>query len=77
MSEEGNKVLAFKNAWAGVVTASERLREMAPAVQGLGEDVTVADLDLETYHRASLGLSNAALALRGLVEELARQRDNE
>lgn len=77
MSEEGNKVLALKNAWAGAVSASARVREMAPDVQALGDSVTVADLNLDDYHAASLGLSNAALALRGLVEELTRQRDRD
>ena len=68
--DEGNAVLALKNAWTGAVAATDRLRELAPAVQGLPEDTAVSALDLETYHRVSLAQANASMALRGLVEAL-------
>jgi hypothetical protein len=75
MSEETNALLALKNAWTGAVVASDRVRELAPAVQALDDATPVANLDLETYHRLTLAQSNAVLALRGLVEQLRRQRD--
>ena len=65
-----NAVLALKNAWTGTINASDRLRELAPAVQGLGDDAALGTLDLETYHNVALAQANAAQALRGLVEQL-------
>jgi hypothetical protein len=73
---EVNAVLALKNAWNGVVAASDELRALSPAVTGLPEGTTLADLDLDTYHRLSLAHAIAAEALRGLVEELRRRRES-
>ncbi len=68
--DEENAVLALKNAWAGAVLTTDRLRELAPTLENLPDTATVATLDLETYHRASLAQANAAMALRGLLEAL-------
>lgn len=73
MSEQ-NAVLALKNAWAGAVNASATLQQMAAAVAALPETTPVANLDLETYRRVTLGQASAVLALRGLVEELQRKQ---
>lgn len=75
MSEE-NALLALKNAWNGAVEASDQVREMASSVAGLADSTPLADLDLETYQRVTLAQSNAVMALRGLVEELRRQRES-
>ena len=69
MSNETNALLALKNAWSGAISASDRLRELAPAVASLPEDADVRTLDLATYRNAALAQSLAALALRGLIEE--------
>ena len=69
MSNETNALLALKNAWAGAIAASDRLRELAPAIEGLPEDADVKALDLGTYRDAALAQSIAAHALRGLIEE--------
>lgn len=69
MSNETNALLALKNAWAGAIAASDRLRELGAAVENLPEDADVHSLDLETYRNAALAQSIAALALRGLIEE--------
>jgi len=69
VSNETNAMLALKNAWTGAIAASDRLRELGPAVQGLPEDADVTQLDLDTYRDAVLAQSIAALALRGLIEE--------
>lgn len=68
--DEGNAILALKNAWNGAVAATDRLRELAPAVESLPDTATLASLDLETYHRASMAQAIAAQALRGLLEAL-------
>jgi hypothetical protein len=73
MSDESNALLALKNAWTGAVTASDRVRDIAPAVQGLPETTPLADLDLEAYHAVTMAQANAVMALRGLIEELRRQ----
>lgn len=73
MSNETNALLAFKNAWNGAIAASDRLRELAPAVAALPEDADVRTLDLETYRQATLAQALAVQALRGLVEEFQRQ----
>lgn len=73
---EVNAVLALKNAWNGAVAASDDVRAQSPAVAGLPDGATLADLDLDTYHRLSLAHANAAQALRGLVEELRRRRES-
>ena len=77
MSEETNPVLALKNAWNGAVAASDQIRDLEPALQGLGEETTLGDLDLETYQRVTLAQSIAVMALRGLVEELRRKRGDD
>ena len=69
MPNETNALLALKNAWAGAIAASDRLRELGPTVESLPEDADVQTLDLETYRHAVLAQSIAALALRGLIEE--------
>ena len=69
MSNETNALLALKNAWAGAIAASDRLRELGAAVDSLPEDADVRTLDLETFRNAALAQSIAALALRGLIEE--------
>ena len=72
MSNETNALLALKNAWTGAIAASERLRELAPAVNDLPEDTNVATLDLEAYHKAAFAHAMASQALRGLIEQLQR-----
>jgi len=67
---DATAVLAFKNAWNGVIAASDRVRELAPSVQRLRDDSAISDLDLETYHNVALAQANAVMALRGLVEQL-------
>ena len=74
MSNETNALLALKNAWNGAITASDRLRELAPAVAALPEDADVRALDLETYHNAALAQAVAAQALRGLLEEFRAEK---
>jgi hypothetical protein len=68
--DEGNAILALKNAWSGAVAATDRLRELAPTVESLPDTATVTSLDLETYHRAAMAQAIASLALRGLLEAL-------
>jgi len=68
-----NAIMAFKNAWNGVIAASDRVRELAPAVQGLSDETPVKDLDLETYHNVALAQAIAVMALRGLVEQLRQK----
>ena len=75
--DEGNAILALKNAWTGALAATDRLRELAPAVASLPDTTTVTSLDLETYHRVSLAQANAALALRGLLEALQERAARE
>ena len=68
--DEGNAILALKNAWQGAIKACDELRELAPKVADLPADTAMKDLDFETYHRLSMAQAIAAMALRGLVEEL-------
>jgi len=70
---DASAVMALKNAWNGVVAASDRVREVAPSVQGLSDDTAVKDLDLETYHKVAMAQANAVMALRGLVEQLQQK----
>ncbi len=70
MSNETNALLALKNAWAGAIAAADRLRELGGALESLPEETDVRSLDLDTYRKAVLGTCLAALALRGLIEEL-------
>ena len=72
MSNETNALLALKNAWTGAIAASERLRELAPAVNELPEDTNVTTLDLDAYHKAAVAHALASQALRGLIEQLQR-----
>jgi hypothetical protein len=73
MTEHPNALLALKNAWNGAVAASDRVRELAAAVQALPDGADMSTIDLETYHNAALAQSNAVMALRGLIEELRRR----
>jgi hypothetical protein len=70
---DATALLALKNAWNGAVAASDRLRELGPDVSAIADPSALTDSDLETYHQAALAQSNAAHALRGLIEELRRQ----
>lgn len=70
MSDEGNALLALKNAWAGAVTTSTTLRDLDAVVQALPADTPLAALDLERYHHAALAAANAFEALRGLIEQM-------
>ena len=72
MSNETNALLALKNAWTGAISASDRLRELAPTVAALPEDADVHSLDLLACHNAALAHALASQALRGLLEELRR-----
>ncbi len=74
MSEDTSALLALKHAWSGAVSASDAVRELAPAVLALDDATPVQDLDLEAYHRVAMAQSIAVLALRGLVEQLQRRR---
>ncbi|HUL73219.1 MAG TPA: hypothetical protein VLT86_08955 [Vicinamibacterales bacterium] len=65
-----NAVMALKNAWSGVIAASDRVRELAPSVAGLPDGMALGELDLDTYHNVALAHANAVMALRGLVEQL-------
>jgi hypothetical protein len=71
--DEANAVSALKNAWLGVVTSAQELTNLAPSVEGLPEDTTLASLDFETYHRLVAAHANAVMGLRGLIDELKRQ----
>ena len=73
MSDESNALLALKNAWSGSVVASDEVRKLAPAVAGLDESTPLGSVDLDTYHRLALAQSIAAMALRGLVEQLQKK----
>lgn len=75
MTDDANALMALQNAWNGALAASDRLRELAPAVHGLSETSSMADVDFDLYGAASLAHANAAQALRGLVEELRRRRE--
>lgn len=77
MSEDSIALLALKNAWTGAVAASDQVRDMEASVTGLDEATPAADLDLEAWHKVSLAHSNAAMALRGLVEQLQRKREKD
>lgn len=75
--DEANAIMALKNAWNGAIAATDRLRELGPAVAGLPDDASVKDLDFETYRRVSLAQANAAMALRGLLEDLQTKATKE
>ena len=71
--DEANAVAALKNAWLGVVTSAQELANLAPSVEGLPDDTTLASLDFETYHRLVGAHANAVMGLRGLIDELKRK----
>jgi len=71
--DESNALSALKNAWNSAVAASDRVRELAPTVQGLADSTPLSGLDLETYHTAAFAQANAVMALRGLIEELRKR----
>ena len=73
MTQDRDALLALKNAWTGVLTSSDRLREVAPAVLDLPPAASLADVDLAACAAAALAHANAAQALRGLLEELRRK----
>jgi len=77
VAEETNALLALKNAWTGAVEASDKVRELAPAVQAIDADTPVDQLDLETYHRLALAQANAVMALRGLLEQLQAKTEKQ
>jgi hypothetical protein len=70
MSDEGNALLALKNAWAGAVTTSTTVRDLEEAVQALPADTPLAAVDLQQYHQVALAAANAFEALRGLIEQM-------
>ncbi len=70
---DSTALLALKNAWTGVIAACDRLRDLAPSVEKAVEQGSLQGLDLETCRAVTLAQANAAQALRGLVEELARK----
>ena len=70
MTLDSTTLLALKNAWTGAIAASDRLRELAPAVNALeGEASRDA---LEGFRTAALAQAIAAEALRGLIEQVQR-----
>ena len=71
--DEANAVSALKNAWLGVMTTAQELSNLAPSVEALPEDTTLASLDFETYHRLVGAHANAVMGLHGLLDELKRQ----
>lgn len=75
--DEANALLALKNAWLGVVTSAESMAAANPAVQDLAADTPLKGLDFGTYHQLAEAHATAALALRGLIDELQRQAERE
>jgi hypothetical protein len=73
MSNETNALLALKNAWSGAIAASDRLRELAPALESAAPETDVTSLDLTTYQNAVAAQSIATLALKSLIEEFQRK----
>ena len=45
MNLDPTTLLAFKNAWNGAISASDRLRELAPAVDGLSGETSPEALE--------------------------------
>jgi hypothetical protein len=70
---DATALLALKNAWNGAIAAGDRLRGLAADVSAIADPSALTDADLETYHQAALAHSNAAQALRGLIEQLRRK----
>lgn len=73
MTQDRDAVLALRNAWAGVLTSADRLREIGPGVMDLPPTAALTDVDLEACAAAALAHANAAQALRGLLEQLRRK----
>jgi len=73
MTQDRDALLALKNAWTGVLTSADRLREVGPAVLDLPPTASLADVDLAGCAAVALAHANAAQALRGLLEELRRK----
>ena len=73
MSQDSYDVLALQNAVQGVLNASDRVRELAPAVAGLTPSATIKDLNLAELHSVAMAQAIAAQALRGYIEELQRK----
>ena len=74
MTEHPNALLALKNAWSGVVAATDRMRELEAVVLALPADTPVEQLDLQEFRGAVMAHATAVMALRGLIEELDRRR---
>ena len=70
MTLDSTTLLALKNAWQGAIAASDRLRELAPAVDAL--DGEISPDALEAFRTAALAQAIAAQALRGMIEQLQR-----
>ena len=73
MTQDRDALLALKNAWTGVLTSADRLREVGPAVLDLPPTASLADVDLAACAAVALAHANAAQALRGLLEQLRRK----
>ena len=73
MSQDSNDLVALQNAVQGVLAASDRVRELAPAVAGLPPSGLIKDLNLAELHDVAMAQAIAAQALRGYVEELQRK----
>jgi hypothetical protein len=73
MSEDRDALLALKNAWAGVLSAADRLRETRPGALDSAATASIGDVDLEACAGVVLAQANAAQALRGLIEQLRRK----
>ena len=73
MSNETNALLALKNAWSGAIAASDRLRALAPALEGAAPEADVTSLDLQAYQDAVAAQAIATLALKSLIEEFQRK----
>ena len=75
MTEHPNALLALKNAWSGVVAATDRIRELEGTVLALPADTPVEQLDLQEFRGVVMAHATAVMALRGLIEELDRRRE--
>jgi hypothetical protein len=68
MSIDRDALLALHDAWNGALAAADRLRALEPGSTDPG-----ASVDLVALHNAAFAHANAAMALRGLIEELQRK----
>lgn len=71
--DEENAILALKNAWQGAVTAGQELERHLPTVEAVAGDSTLKGLDFDTFYRVASAHATAAMALRGLIEELQKK----